>query len=174
MLSNPNSWPYLHEQRLKDIAYKWTKNIHDAENLVQETFLSAFESRDEYKEMGAERAWFFRILQHKYYQWVEKKVYSKISLVDDLATIVKFGCKGLFTKPDLIEIVSSNEFLNFVKHVSKKITFVNIQAFMKKETEHKSTLECCRELRSCLKTFRTRYYRGRQQLRFYCEVYWDR
>ena len=51
-----------HLRALYGTAYRMTRNAHDAEDLVQETFLRAFRSFDRYQPGTNIRAWLFTIL----------------------------------------------------------------------------------------------------------------
>jgi RNA polymerase sigma-70 factor (ECF subfamily) len=51
-----------HLKRLYGTAYRMTRNSHDAEDLVQETFLRAYRSFDRYTPGSNIRAWLYTIL----------------------------------------------------------------------------------------------------------------
>jgi RNA polymerase sigma-70 factor (ECF subfamily) len=51
-----------HLKRLYGTAYRMTRNAHDAEDLVQETFLRAYRSFDRYTPGSNIRAWLYTIL----------------------------------------------------------------------------------------------------------------
>jgi RNA polymerase sigma-70 factor (ECF subfamily) len=48
---------------LYGVAYRMTGNVHDAEDLVQETFLRAYRAFDRYRPGTNARAWLITILQ---------------------------------------------------------------------------------------------------------------
>ena len=52
-----------HLQSLFGAAYRMTGNAHDAEDLVQETFLRAHRALDRFESGTNARAWLFTILQ---------------------------------------------------------------------------------------------------------------
>src|SRR5260370_17246652 len=51
-----------HLRALYGTAYRMTRNAHDAEDLVQETYLRAFRAFDRYQPGTNIRAWLFTIL----------------------------------------------------------------------------------------------------------------
>ena len=53
-----------HLRSLYATAWRLTRNVHDAEDLVQETLLRAFRSFDRFQEGTNVRAWLFTILHH--------------------------------------------------------------------------------------------------------------
>src|SRR5712692_2720773 len=51
---------------LYNAAVRLTGNDRDAEDLVQETYLHAFEHADQLKSLGACRVWLFRIMRNRF------------------------------------------------------------------------------------------------------------
>lgn len=51
---------------LYNAAVRLTGNDHDAEDLVQETYLHAFEHADQLKNLAACKAWLFRIMRNRF------------------------------------------------------------------------------------------------------------
>ncbi len=51
---------------LYNAAVRLTGNDHDAEDLVQETYLHAFEHADQLKSLAACKAWLFRIMRNRF------------------------------------------------------------------------------------------------------------
>lgn len=54
-----------HGPTLYRIAYRMVGDRHEAEDLVQEAFRSAWKSRDSFRSGGGERAWLALILRHR-------------------------------------------------------------------------------------------------------------
>jgi|SRR5689334_19497074 len=54
-------------------ALHWTKNSHDAEDLVQEASFLAFRAFHQYEEGTRFKAWFYRILTNQFFQRHRKK-----------------------------------------------------------------------------------------------------
>jgi len=50
---------------LYNAAYRLTGNEHDAEELVQETYLQAFEHADQLQNLGKLKAWLLRIMRNR-------------------------------------------------------------------------------------------------------------
>jgi len=51
---------------LYNAAVRLTGNDHDAEDLVQETYLHAFEHADELRSLAACKVWLFRIMRNRF------------------------------------------------------------------------------------------------------------
>jgi RNA polymerase sigma-70 factor (ECF subfamily) len=57
---------YVHLEFLYNIALKYTSNPADAEDIVQETLLIAFDKFDQLRDKARAKAWLFRILRNLY------------------------------------------------------------------------------------------------------------
>ena len=60
-----NRWVTDHGATMYRIAYRMVGDRHEAEDLVQETFRSAWKSRRLFKPGGSERAWLASILRRR-------------------------------------------------------------------------------------------------------------
>jgi len=58
---------------LYGMAYRLTRNVHDAEDLVQETLLRAYKAFDRYRPGTNVRAWLFTILHRLRTDWLRKR-----------------------------------------------------------------------------------------------------
>lgn len=70
-------------ERLYRMAYAWTHNPHLADDLVQQTLCKALNNQRQLKDMGATKAWLFRILSNclKDYHRAKREVLSAEELV---------------------------------------------------------------------------------------------
>ena len=64
-LSVPQQWVDLYADVLYAYALKMIPNAHQAENLVQETFLAALKAQASFKGNSSEQTWLIGILRHK-------------------------------------------------------------------------------------------------------------
>ncbi len=51
---------------LYNAAFRLTRNEHEAEDLVQETYAHAFEHASELRSLSATKTWIFRIMYHRF------------------------------------------------------------------------------------------------------------
>ena len=70
-------------ERLYRMAYAWTHNPHLADDLVQQTLFKALNNQRQLKDMGAAKAWLFRIMANclKDYYRAKREVLSAEELV---------------------------------------------------------------------------------------------
>jgi len=64
-LANPESWVDQHGDALFRYALLRLRNKHLAEEIVQETFLAALQSRKSFAGQSSEKTWLIGILKHK-------------------------------------------------------------------------------------------------------------
>jgi RNA polymerase sigma-70 factor (ECF subfamily) len=65
MASQPEQWLEEHGSALYSFALLHVRDAHQAEDLVQETFLAALKARDRYQGNASIRTWLTAILKHK-------------------------------------------------------------------------------------------------------------
>jgi len=65
--TTPDDWVEAHGDYLFNFAIGQARDASVAEDLVQETFLAAFKSRDRFTGKSSQRTWLVGILRHKIY-----------------------------------------------------------------------------------------------------------
>lgn len=73
----------VHLDALYGVALRLVKNERDAEDLVQDTYLKAYNHFDKYKQGTNCKAWLFKILTNTFINRYRKKQKEKTYLVDD-------------------------------------------------------------------------------------------
>jgi RNA polymerase sigma-70 factor (ECF subfamily) len=69
----PENWVDTYTDYLYSLAYLKTSSREDAEDLVQETFLSAFRAREGFRGDSSEKTWLTSILKNKLVDYYRKK-----------------------------------------------------------------------------------------------------
>ncbi len=70
---NPGSWVTTYADYLYSLAFIKVQNRETAEDLVQETFLSAFKAKDAFSGGSSEKTWLTAILKNKIIDHYRKK-----------------------------------------------------------------------------------------------------
>lgn len=69
-----------------NVALSYTKNVHDAEEITQDVFLSVFKNYGKYRAQAAFRTWIYRIGVNTSLNFLKRKkrqlVYKDIAVVD--------------------------------------------------------------------------------------------
>lgn len=82
--TSPAEWVDAHGDYLFNFAVGQLRDASTAEDVVQETFLAAFKSRDRFAGNCSERTWLVSILRHKIYDHLRKHCREKKHRVEPL------------------------------------------------------------------------------------------
>jgi RNA polymerase sigma-70 factor (ECF subfamily) len=177
----PEQWVDLYGDRLFRYALKLTNDRQASEDLVQETFLAALNSRERFLGQSRESTWLFGILKHKVLDHFRKQSRSKEDHTDELETM---SADDLFhedgswrvppekwnARPDAL--CERRQFLDILaecfKHLSERLHRV----FMLRELEELSTEHICEILNIKPNSLWTRISRARSVLRQCLELHW--
>lgn len=84
-MSNPTDWDELFRQQIPDalrLAIRLTGNLHDAEDILQESLLRAARFRSSFRGECPIRMWIGRIVVNVFRTWIARQRTSE-SLIDD-------------------------------------------------------------------------------------------
>jgi RNA polymerase sigma-70 factor (ECF subfamily) len=87
-IDNPTSWDFTsgelpYRDQLYKTALRMTRAVEEAEDLLQETFLKAFNHYDRFEEGTNLKAWLFRIMKNTYINSYRKKKLQPLHLEFD-------------------------------------------------------------------------------------------
>jgi RNA polymerase sigma-70 factor (ECF subfamily) len=156
-----------HVQTLFGAALRLTRSSMDAEDLVQETYLKAFRSHEQF-EMGTNsKAWLFRILTNTFINKYRRRIKEREILDGEMKTkavfaSVEIGHRALDMTPEniMIDRFLSDEVLKALKKVPIDfrvvVVFSDIYGFSYKEIAEIVTIP--------IGTVMSRLFRGRRLL----------
>lgn len=75
-------WVNMHSDELFSWAYHKTSSRETAEDLVQETFISAYKAFDSFKQESKPKTWLFRILNNKIIDYYRKSSKMKTDSIE--------------------------------------------------------------------------------------------
>ena len=84
-VTSPEQWVDAHGGYLFNFAVGQLRDQSVAEDVVQETFLAAFKTRDRFAGQCSERTWLVSILRHKIYDNLRKHCREKKHRVEPTA-----------------------------------------------------------------------------------------
>lgn len=140
------------------VCYQFVKDYHEAENLTQETFLTAYKAIDNF--VGDHyKAWLVKIATNKCKDFLKSAYVRTTSVVEDehLNTIED--------NDSIQNIVEQNERVQFMKHACENLGEPYAEVAVKYFIEEKSFAEIAQELNTPIKTVQTRTYRARDKLK---------
>ncbi|MCI0446284.1 sigma-70 family RNA polymerase sigma factor [bacterium] len=185
MLSNPEKWVDHHGDYLFRYALLRLRNKQLAEEVVQETFLAALQSRNKFAGQSSERTWLIGILKHKVIDHFRKT--SKEVPLEDPGTLgfeseEPFRRTGewvghwaekaapLDWQADAIKLLEQKEFREVLNQCLSSLPPRLAQVFVLREIEEMSAGEICQTLNITEANLWVMLHRSRMQLRRSLEV----
>ncbi|MCF8369102.1 MAG: sigma-70 family RNA polymerase sigma factor [Bacteroidales bacterium] len=171
-----------HADYLFNFAITRVNDEHIAEDLVQETFISALRNYASFEGKSKASTWLIAILKNKIIDHYRKKVreYKKESIDQLASTEDFFNTKGHWRKEQRPQAVdfSADQSLNqeeFYVVLQKCLTGLNDlqrMAFVLKHLEDVDTTEICKELQITASNYWVIIHRAKLQLRKCLEINW--
>ena len=179
---DPEMWLSLYGDYLFNYALLQLKNKSEAEDVLQDAFLSAYKARDQFEGRSSVKTWLVTILRNKIIDHIRKKKRESLSSVEllegDLSLNSSFNSFGIWSKW-LDSWGGSPEKLceqqGFMKQVSLCLTSLpsNLrQVFILRNVDNLSTEEICSELNISHNNVWVILYRARMKLRECIETNW--
>jgi len=180
--TTPGDWVDAHGDYLFNFAIGQVRDSSVAEDLVQETFLTAFKARDRFTGKSSERTWLVGILRHKIYDHLrhacrERAVRADAAPArhDDEAwddTVlwlhdVAAECQSPTRRLELEEFRVNLEMA--LGHLPPRVA----QVFQLYEIEERSNSEVCERLNISESNLWVMLHRARKQLRQQLGGWWN-
>lgn len=184
-LSDPQSWPDLYGDYLYRFALIRTREASVAEEMVQETFLAAFQARDRFAGQSTERNWLVGIMKHKIVDHFRKAV-REIPTEDMDRLGAEEDADGTFdqdghwkldqTAPldwpdDPGAAVEKKQFWDLLKRCLGELPPRMAQVFTLREVDEVSTDEICSMLKITPNNLWVLLHRSRKHLRRCLEMH---
>lgn len=184
-LSDPKTWVEEHGNYLFRYALIRVRNETVAEDLVQDTLLAAFQSRERFSGQSTERGWLTGILKHKVLdhfrrQARERTVNADDSMHEELEG--RFDDLGLWKHEpesgptdwgaDAASLMQRKEFMAALKQCISKLPPRCADAFVMREMEATNSDRIQEMLGVSPSNFWVLLHRARMQLRLCLEQNW--
>ena len=169
-----------------DALYAYTlarvPNQPQAEDIVQETFLSAWRARDTYNGLASEKNWLYTICKNKIIDYYRKASTNKeVLAAEDETEDYFFGDDGRHwdndKKPqdwgvDYNKTIENKEFYSILKKCKTKLKEIQQSVFTMKYLEDADTNEICETLGITVQNYWVLIHRAKIQLRTCLEKNW--
>ena len=177
---NPEHWV----KKYADALYAYTVvRVNDsglAEDLVQETFLSAWKARDSYKGEASEKNWLFTICKNKIIDHYRKKSNNIVRPAEIDNTDHYFNNEEHWTKEsgpldwgiDYTQPVETKEFYSILELCKNKLQELQRAVFVMKFMEGLGSDEICKVLNITPSNYWVLIHRAKLQLRSCLEKNW--
>lgn len=184
---DPSRWVDDHGDILFRFAFARLRNESAAEDLVQETLLSAFQSLGNFRGKSSERTWLIGILKHKLIDHYRKNN-KQVQITDEDTDLSDLD--GFFSRPDKWDghwaialrpvdpeqspdkVMENSEFWDVMNRCLSALPERIASVFALREMDGMSSEEICSVLNLSANNFWVIMHRARMQLRRCIEIKW--
>ena len=179
--TDPETWVDQHGDILFRFAVSRLRDSKLAEELVQETFLAAFRSRDRFAGRSTERTWLVQILRNKivdHYRRRNREIPASELGAEDEVVDQLFNEKGAWRHkpgnwtPDPGSLIEQEEFLQILRDCIGGLPERQAQAFILRVMDEKKSNEVCKLLDVTATNLGVLLHRARLRLRGCLESNW--
>jgi RNA polymerase sigma-70 factor (ECF subfamily) len=176
------NWVETHGDYLFNFAIGQVRDTNIAEDLVQETFLAALKSQNNFSGRSSERTWLVSILRHKIYDHMRKACRERAVRVDPLPASdedAAFEDSLAWIHQIAAESTSPShriELAEFRQHLEKamgKLPPRIAQVFQLYSIEERPNAEVCERLNISESNLWVMLHRARKQLRSELNSWWQ-
>lgn len=169
----PDQWNLSHREALIRFALQRVSDYGSAEDLVQDTFLSAWHGRRSFRGECTERTWLTGILRNKIIDHYRRKARRPALLSTDLekpGLDQESGISWIERQADIrtthrpVAAAERNEFLSELESAVEELPGKMGQAFRLRELQGRSTEEITRELKISKANLWVLIHRAKQSL----------
>ena len=178
---NPNQWINAYADALYSYTLVRVNDSGLAEDIVQETFLSAWKARATYKGEASEKSWLFTICKNKIIDHYRKKARDIIQPMSDTSPSDGFFDDAEhWTQEDkpadwsmnFTEKIDNKEFYKVLTGCKKKLQQIQQTVFSMKYMEDMDSAEICKALGITASNYWVLIHRAKLQLRTCLEKNW--
>jgi RNA polymerase sigma-70 factor (ECF subfamily) len=105
--------------QLKGFALSLTSNKHDAEDLMQDTYLRALRSSDKYEEYNNFKSWMFTIMKNTFINYYRKKKRQS----NRLNELIDSGDTLFYYRQDTESIIANHEIDSMISKLDHKFRY---------------------------------------------------
>ncbi len=181
VLSNPSDWVDEYGDYLYSFAFYRLQNEGLAQDLVQDTFMGALKTKDNFKGTSSEKTWLTGIIKHKIIDAIRKK-YKETAIEDRVldfrAQEDAFNDKGMWktgpkkwaSNPE--ELLNQKDFLTVVNLCFEQLPERPGRALSMKELDGETTKTICKVLNVTSTNAWVILHRARALMRKCIETKW--
>ncbi len=181
---DPNAWVDTYGDDLYRFALSKLRNTSQAEDFVQETFMTAFKKIDSFEGRSSIKTWLFTILKNKIIDYYRSSRYklldSSNASLDETLQVNSFNQFGIWKtyvtdwSSDPLLSLENKDFQKALTQCMSKLPEKHQQAFTMRFIEELETKEICKTLDVTSSNYWMILYRSRMALRDCLEKNWTK
>jgi len=178
---NTDKWVENYGTVLYRYALARVSGEADAQDLVQDTFIAALKSKENFGGKSSEKTWLISILKHKildYYRKAHRILSESTELAGDIDQV--YNQRGMWKKPlpswrkNPEQALDDKRFVGILNQCIQKLPENYRKAFVLKEIDDVSTEDICKALSISPTNLWVILHRARHKLRDCLEKNWFR
>ena len=178
---NPDQWIKNYSDALYAYTLARVSDTGLAEDIVQETFLSAWKARESYKGEASEKSWLYTICKNKIIDQYRRKTRDIVQpMAEKSATDAYFDESEHWTREDkpadwgidYQQKIDNKEFYKILNGCKKKLQEIQQSVFVMKYMEDLDSAEICKVLGITSSNYWVLIHRAKLQLRSCLEKNW--
>ncbi|MBN8853836.1 MAG: hypothetical protein BGO55_11050 [Sphingobacteriales bacterium 50-39] len=174
------SWVTSYTDNMYAWAYSKVADKSMAEDLVQETFLSAYQSFDKFRSDSSPKTWLFSILNNKIIDHLRQKLKTQAFSQDTAFFELYFDRWEHWQRSERprewqetdLNLLDNSDFRNTLKKCMENLPLQWNAAVQLKYLEQKDGQEICQDLQISPSNFWQLIHRAKLQLRKCLELHW--
>jgi RNA polymerase sigma-70 factor, ECF subfamily len=165
----------LYEKRIYYIAHRIVENAHDAEDILQETFLKAFDNLRRFKGKSTFYTWIVQIAVNSALQKVNKRRRHPTVSIDNPSEEADFRLKEIVVwEEDPETLYSKKETQIILQKAISSLPVIYRTVFLLKDVENVPVQIIARTVGISLPAAKSRLIRARLELREYLSKYFKK
>ncbi len=176
---NPDNWVEKYADALYAYTLTRVNDVQQSEDIVQNTFLSAWKARDTYKGQASEKNWLYAILKNKIIDHFRKQT-SRHEALESEEESIYFDSDGHWTKEagpkewgvDTGQPIEAKEFYLVLEKCKQKLKDIQQSVFVMKYMEELEADEICKVLGITSSNYWVLIHRAKLHLRKCLEKNW--
>lgn len=175
---DPGKWVDNYADTLYAYTMARVNDMQQAEDIVQNTFLSAWKGRETYKGQASEKNWLFAILKNKIIDHFRKQSQNKVTAIaDEKEMYFEDGHWKAESAPkewgiDMDQPVETKEFYSVLDKCKQKLKDIQQSVFVMKYMEDIDADEICKVLNITPSNYWVLIHRAKLHLRKCLEKNW--
>ncbi len=173
----PSAWVEKYGDSLYRYALSRLRDGEAAEEVVQQTFLSALQHQDQFSGQGSERGWLLAILKRKLVDFIrQRNRTSPLSDDDMLETCFesngswKRELRSVLSRP--LDALEREDFWRILRECLKELSTRQADAFVLREMDERTAEEICKELEITTSNLWVLLHRARLRLSVCMQTCW--
>lgn len=159
-----------YQTRIYNMAIRVTRDQHDAEEVVQDVFVTLFKKIDQFEERCAFSSWVYRISMNTALMLIRRRKYRMATSLDEISGT---GVEQLFSENTTRRDYIAAEIRNEIEQALARLPETYRKVFIIRELNGLTNEQASEELKISVPAVKSKLHRARNKLRKSLKRYWE-